>query len=52
MSGGRLKPFHIDYIFVPKLWKLRSVEVGSFESGGRLSDHVPLVVDVNIGSGK
>ena len=47
----RLKPFHIEYVFVPKLWKLRSVEVGSFREWG-LSCHVPLVVHVNIGSGK
>jgi exodeoxyribonuclease-3 len=43
------KPFHIDYVFVPKRWKLRSVEVGSFREWGHLSDHVPMVVDVSIG---
>jgi exodeoxyribonuclease III len=43
------KPFHIDYVFVPKGWKVRSVEVGSFREWGHLSDHVPLAVDVNIG---
>jgi exodeoxyribonuclease III len=46
------KPFHIDHVFVPKAWRLRSVAVGSFQEWGHLSDHVPLVVDVGIrGSG-
>jgi exodeoxyribonuclease-3 len=45
------KPFHIDYVFVPKGWKLRSVEVGSFLEWGELSDHVPVLVDVDIGGG-
>jgi hypothetical protein len=43
------KPFHIDYVFVPKSWQLRSVEVGSFREWGQLSDHVPVVVDVEVG---
>lgn len=43
------KPFHIDYVFVPKAWQLESVEVGSFREWGHLSDHVPVVVDVTIG---
>jgi exodeoxyribonuclease III len=42
------KPFHLDHVFVPKAWRLRSVEVGSFQKWGHLSDHVPLVVDVGI----
>ena len=42
------KPFHIDYIFAPKRWLLKSVEVGSFREWGHLSDHVPLVVDAII----
>ena len=45
------KPFHIDYVFVPKGWKLGSVEVGSFLEWGHLSDHVPVVVDLDIGNG-
>jgi len=43
------KPFHIDYVFIPKGWRLKSVEVGAFQEWGHLSDHVPVVVDVNIG---
>jgi exodeoxyribonuclease III len=46
------KPFHIDYVFVPKDWKLRSVEVGSFREWGHLSDHVPVVVDASIGGNR
>jgi exonuclease III len=45
------KLLHIDYVFVPKPWKLKSVEVGSFREWRHLSDHVPLVVDVSIGGG-
>jgi exodeoxyribonuclease-3 len=43
------KPFHIDYVFAPKSWRLKSVEVGSFQEWGHLSDHVPVVVDVCVG---
>jgi exodeoxyribonuclease III len=43
------KPFHIDYVFVPKGWRLKSVEVGSFREWRHLSDHVPVVVNVSIG---
>jgi endonuclease/exonuclease/phosphatase family protein len=43
-------PFHIDHVFVPKCWRLRSVEVGSFRDWRHLSDHVPLVVDVDTSS--
>jgi endonuclease/exonuclease/phosphatase family metal-dependent hydrolase len=46
------KPFHIDYVFVPRGWRLKSVEVGAFQEWGQLSDHVPVVVDANIGVNK
>jgi Endonuclease/Exonuclease/phosphatase family len=42
------KPFHIDHVFVPRSWRLGSVEVGSFQEWRHLSDHVPMVVDVSI----
>ncbi len=45
------KPFHIDYVFVPKDWRLKLVEVGSFREWGHLSDHVPVVVDLDSGGG-
>jgi exodeoxyribonuclease-3 len=42
--------YHIDYVFLPRLWlgALRAVEIGSFEAWGGLSDHVPVVVDVEL----
>jgi exodeoxyribonuclease III len=43
--------YHIDYCFVPNYWidESLAVEVGHFQEwvGVGLSDHVPLVVDVN-----
>ena len=42
--------YHIDYIFLPRQWaeNMREMTVGSFEDwcGSGLSDHVPLVVEV------
>lgn len=44
--------YHIDYIFLPKLWvsQIREFSVGSFDAwcGSGLSDHVPLLVDIDI----
>jgi exodeoxyribonuclease-3 len=42
------KPYHIDYIFIPRDWaaRLRTVEVGEFESWSRLSDHCPVIAEV------
>lgn len=39
---------HIDYCFFPKAWRheLRNVSVGSFADWSKLSDHVPLIVEV------
>lgn len=44
------KPYHIDYIFIPRKWisKVRSVEVGVYEDWSSLSDHCPLVLDLNL----
>jgi len=43
--------YHIDYCFVPECWtdSISTVTVGSFEAwvGAGLSDHVPLIVEVN-----
>jgi hypothetical protein len=40
--------YHIDYVFFPKRWAARtsSVEVGAHAPWSKLSDHVPLAVDV------
>ncbi|MFT7587729.1 MAG: exodeoxyribonuclease-3, partial [Cellvibrionaceae bacterium] len=44
--------YHIDFIFVPKEWEsaITHFEVGTFEDwcGSKLSDHVPLSVDLQI----
>jgi exonuclease III len=42
------KPYHIDYIFIPQEWasRLKTVEVGAFETWSNLSDHCPVAVDV------
>ena len=44
--------YHIDYVFAPHLWlrEVSNIEVGCFEDwcGSRLSDHVPLTVDLDL----
>lgn len=42
------KPYHIDYCFVPKDWKINNVKIGSFDTWvqSKLSDHCPLIVDI------
>lgn len=44
--------YHLDYVFVPRPWvrHISELTVGSFEQwcGSGLSDHVPVVVDVNL----
>ena len=44
--------YHIDYVFVPRPWldRVTRFAVGSFEDwcGAKLSDHVPLVVDLDL----
>jgi endonuclease/exonuclease/phosphatase (EEP) superfamily protein YafD len=43
------RPYHIDYVFLPHHWvaQIQSVEVGSHAAWSKLSDHVPISVDVN-----
>jgi exodeoxyribonuclease-3 len=42
--------YHIDYVFLPQPWvsRISSLDIGAFDSwcGAGLSDHVPVVVDV------
>jgi exodeoxyribonuclease-3 len=42
------KPYHIDYIFIPREWasRLQTVEVGGYEQWSKLSDHCPVVVEI------
>lgn len=41
------KKYHIDYCFCSKEY-LKNAEIGEFNEWIRLSDHMPLVVDLNI----
>ncbi len=44
--------YHVEYCFMPLEWcsRLREIEVGAFDAwvGKGLSDHVPLIVDVDV----
>ena len=42
------RPFHLDYIFLPREWALRlkTVYVGEYELWSKLSDHCPVAVDI------
>ena len=44
--------YHIDYVFLPSSWlgRIEQFSVGSFEDwcGAKLSDHVPLVIDLDL----
>ena len=42
--------YHIDYVFFPNEWasQLKSVELGTYAAWSKLSDHVPLCVDVAV----
>ena len=50
-TWNRTKTFHIDYIWLPRDWlpAIKRVDVGDHQTwvGGRLSDHVPLSVDID-----
>jgi hypothetical protein len=43
--------FHIDYVFLPESWskRIEKVEVGEYREWAKVSDHVPLLVEVNLG---
>jgi exonuclease III len=40
--------FHIDYVFLSQSWadRIKEVEVGGYDAWAKLSDHVPLVVNL------
>ena len=45
------RPFHMDFVFVPKTWMIKEVEVGKFADyslQGGMSDHTPVVVSVTV----
>lgn len=45
------RPFHIDFCFIPEGWlsKIRNVSVPDEEPWSDLSDHRPLLVDLDLG---
>lgn len=49
-KGKQASPFHVDYVFVPAAWisRVENVEVGTYESWSKQSDHVPVTVDVRL----
>jgi len=53
-GGKAAAPFHLDYCFLPSAWAKRvtRVDVGSYEHWHEVSDHVPVVVDIDVESGR
>lgn len=49
MYKKKAQPYHLDYCFASKglIEKIIDVEVGDYESWGKLSDHVPLIVNLS-----
>jgi endonuclease/exonuclease/phosphatase family metal-dependent hydrolase len=45
---NELRPYHIDYCFVPEQWmgKVQRVEIGAYADWKQHSDHRPLVVEI------
>lgn len=45
----KTRGYHIDYVFIPNQWAplLKSVEVGTHARWSKLSDHVPLIVNLD-----
>ena len=45
------KPYHIDYVFLPKAWLDGcSVRIGDPAEWLELSDHMPVIVEFNVGA--
>jgi exonuclease III len=49
-KGKSTAPFHLDYCFLPIDWlpRISSVEVGTYDDWHDVSDHAPLIVDLNL----
>jgi exonuclease III len=49
-KGIQSSPFHLDYCFVPKDWArhIKDVHVGAYDEWRGVSDHVPLIVDLDL----
>lgn len=50
LQRNESKPYHIDYCFLssPLYKKVKNVEIGTYENWIALSDHMPLIVDIEI----
>jgi endonuclease/exonuclease/phosphatase family metal-dependent hydrolase len=48
-QGKGTVAFHLDYCFVPDIWTqhIKKVEVGTFNDWHTISDHAPLIVDID-----
>jgi exonuclease III len=47
------KPYHLDYVFIPYLWRVRArVSVGVLEEWSKLSDHSPVIVELDLDGSK
>ena len=44
------RPYHIDYCYLPAAWvpRIRHFEIGRYADWGALSDHMPLVLDLEV----
>jgi exonuclease III len=44
------RPFHLDYVFIPGEWarQMKTVEVGGYKQWAKLSDHCPVMVEVEL----
>ena len=51
-KGNAAAAFHLDYCFIPASWSpfIRQVTVGDHSAWAKVSDHVPLIVDLAIPS--
>ena len=50
LTYNEKKPYHIDYIFIPQKWlsKIKSVEMGEFQNWKHVSDHCPLILEIDL----
>lgn len=48
--GKETHGFHLDYCFLPSAWvkHITKVEVGTYSDWDKVSDHVPLIVDLDL----
>ena len=48
-QGKQAAAFHLDYCFIPAAWvpQIKKVEVGSYDEWHHISDHVPVIADLD-----